>query len=439
MNRWVILLVSVFMFAGGVFIHLEWAHRDSAITGYSLFGVLNAALLGLLMWSLLSTRSRAQALVDKATHELNEKNEELKAVINSFPGMISWVDRELKYVGVNEQVAKSFNRKEEDFVGVVVGSLSQTDSGSPFRDSLEEFFVLPEMRKTYQWSQKTGSQELWFLTTLQKYQDSQRVMVVSIDITDQKLLEQEIEVARAKALHSSRLSALGEVAGGMAHEINNPLMIVYAKMEQLKRTVRVGMTESDVLKAAELIQKVEKTAERISKIIRGLRTVARDGENDPYQVVGIQSIISDTLELCHHRLKNKEITLRVPQELSPDLVFDCRATQVVQVLLNLINNAVDAVEGVPQPWIEVRVDANDDFVDFYVTDSGPGIPEAIREKIMQPFYTTKQIGKGTGLGLSISQGIAQSHGGSLQLLSNSIHTCFHLRLPRVQNPMSQAA
>jgi C4-dicarboxylate-specific signal transduction histidine kinase len=107
-----------------------------------------------------------------------------------------------------------------------------------------------------------------------------------------------------------------------------------------------------------------------------------------------------------------------------------RLAQVAQVLLNLLTNALDAVQGTPNPWVKFEVFAtNNQRIRFILTDSGPGIPKKNIGKIMQPFFTTKEVGKGTGLGLSISLGIAKSHGGNLWLNQSAKNTQFFFELP----------
>ena len=421
-------------------------------TGFSVFGFFNAILLGLLTWLTLNFKWTAEQLAHQMTRRVKQQHEELSAVINGFPGLVSWMGKDLKYLGVSDELAKTFGRCPKDFVGLDVGSVSNTPSGgASFRKSIEEFFLSPESRKSAQLKLESKHGEQHFLTTFQKYDEGQKVMVVSMDVTEQKKLEKQIEETRIKALNSARMSALGEMAGGMAHEINNPLMIIYAKLTAIKRLVNQNSPQNSGSEILKNIEKAETTIERISKIIRGLRTIARDGEKDPFQTTSIQSLIQDAAELCRHRLKSKGIDFVVQSETqASEEVIECRPTQVIQVLLNLIGNSIDALEEgnssdrkkeseqelLAQAKIKritLSVTVQGDQVDFRVQDTGPGVPESLKEKIMQPFFTTKEVGKGTGLGLSISKGIAESHHGSLFLDSKVTEGgCFILRIPRVQ-------
>ena len=121
---------------------------------------------------------------------------------------------------------------------------------------------------------------------------------------------------------------------------------------------------------------------------------------------------------------------------------ECRPTQISQFLLKLLNHSHDAIEKLPTPWIRLEVEHRGAVsqIVFRITDSGTGIPPAIREKLMQPFFTTKDFGKGTGLGLSISRGIAEAHGGALRHVADAPNTCFELHLPlrQPQVPTSSA-
>ncbi|MDD4974066.1 MAG: ATP-binding protein [Bacteriovorax sp.] len=237
-----------------------------------------------------------------------------------------------------------------------------------------------------------------------------------------------VEEQRKQAIQSAKLSSLGEMASGIAHEINNPLTIISAIASTLKRPR--GENEVDH-KLNNSLDKIIKTVDRIAKIIRGLHAFSRDSYNDPAVETTVQHIIDGTLELCKERLKNNEIDLRV---LSfQDQNIQCREVQIAQVIMNLLNNSLDALEGSIDKWIQIEMTDLGDNVSIAVSDSGKKIPEAISEKMMQPFFTTKAVGKGTGLGLSISKGIIESHNGRFYLNHIAVHTTFIIELPKKNN------
>jgi C4-dicarboxylate-specific signal transduction histidine kinase len=180
-----------------------------------------------------------------------------------------------------------------------------------------------------------------------------------------------------------------------------------------------------------------KTAERITRIIHSLKFVARDGSTDPFVNSSIRSIVDETLALCESKLKSENIDIDATS-IPADLSCVCRAVQISQVLINLINNAVDAIRDLPEKWIRIEASLQGGWIEIAVTDSGHGIPKELADKIMKPFFTTKGVGKGTGLGLSISLGIAHAHGGVLELDESSPHTRFILRLPQAHESLQTA-
>lgn len=232
----------------------------------------------------------------------------------------------------------------------------------------------------------------------------------------------ELENKQTQLLHASKMSALGEMAGGIAHEINSPLAAISLNAEIIEGALPA---DSPVVASARTILS---TVTRISKIITGLRRFARSGPKDPPVRVSAGSIIADSLSFCGEKMKNSFIDLQRDTTGDAEEVL-CQPEQMTQVLLNLLNNAVDAVSKAEKKWVRVRAERRENKIRLSVEDSGPPIPSAIREKIMQPFFTTKEAGKGTGLGLSISHGIVAAHGGKLWLDPQSAHTRFVVELP----------
>lgn len=231
-----------------------------------------------------------------------------------------------------------------------------------------------------------------------------------------------------RIVEQAKMASLGEMASGIAHEINNPLTIILGRCDNvLSAKGEQALSAKD---CATQVESIKRTADRIVKIVSGLRTFARQGDSDPMLTCSYGDIIHNTIELCKDRLGSSQVSLAI--KIDRDLQVECRATQISQVLLNLINNACDAVQELTERWIEVKLGQGQDHSELRVTDSGSGIPEAVVSRMMQAFFTTKGVGKGTGLGLSISRGIAEAHSGTLSYELHGGHTSFVLRLPLAQ-------
>lgn len=275
--------------------------------------------------------------------------------------------------------------------------------------------------------------DLWFsakITPIPAHLSAERMVVFVLrDITDKIISEKIIELERTKTLAANKMATLGEMAAGIAHEINNPLAIIQSKAWLLSKQLDGGTVEPVVIK--ETLNKISETVERISKIIKGLKTFARNAEKDPFEIFDLQTVALETLELCKERFKNHNVELK--NSIKKGFQIEGRSVQLSQVLLNLLSNAFDAVEKLPTPWVEVSCKDFGDYIELYVTDCGHGIPIHLVHKIMNPFFTTKDAGKGTGLGLSITKGIVEDHGGQFFIDRNFAHTRFVARLPKLQS------
>jgi signal transduction histidine kinase len=238
------------------------------------------------------------------------------------------------------------------------------------------------------------------------------------------LLEEE----RARSIQSAKLASLGEMAGGIAHEINNPLAIISSTMQFLRKSVQKKKLTDEII--IDAIDTIDATVVRTSKIITGLRTVSHHSDTFSKRDIVARHIFDDVLGLCSERFKNHgvEILLNLEGEEFDGLI-SCDRVQLSQVLINLLGNAFDAIQGLENKWIKLELLRDNDFDLIRVSDSGTGIPEEIIEKIFNPFFTSKDVGKGTGLGLSISKSIMAKHNGSIELDQTSEHTCFVIRIP----------
>jgi C4-dicarboxylate-specific signal transduction histidine kinase len=253
------------------------------------------------------------------------------------------------------------------------------------------------------------------------------------DISEQKRLQRELE--RERMLREQRIEALAHMAGGLAHEISNPLGIIHARANDLAEAAQDQTTlPAEVVLAA--CNSILNTSDRAIRILRGLRMFAREGSRDPMQTTDVGSLVKQTVDLVERRYETHGIALKTILPVALPLI-KCREVQIGQVLLNLLNNAFDAIDSSEKSerWVtvqaEVRHSGESDaaMMVIEVIDGGPGVAPEHRPHLMEAFYTTKPVGAGIGVGLSLSQAIAHDHGGTLNLAEVDGHTCFQLTLP----------
>lgn len=262
-----------------------------------------------------------------------------------------------------------------------------------------------------------------------------KAQAIAKKLNDDFIISQNIiKLQESKIVESSKMASLGEMASSIAHEINNPLAIISAKAQQLEKIFHQSQNFDDKFKALEHTGKIRDTVDRIAKIIKGLRQFARDGEHDPMRTSSLAAIIEDTLSLCKEKFRSGGVEVTLNLEYRGEIL--CRDTQITQVLLNLLNNSFDAINESKIKWIDISTTLTTEGIEISVTDSGLGIPKEIQSKILDPFFTTKEVGKGTGLGLSISKGIIDSHKGILRVDDKCINTRFVILIPRILNKSS---
>lgn len=248
--------------------------------------------------------------------------------------------------------------------------------------------------------------------------------------TDNDLLESQKELIEQRAMteHVNRLSSIGEMAAGFAHEINNPLAIVIGNLEILE----VELKDKNLLDefTGHLIKRTITSASRISKIIKALRSLSRASSKEGKKPTTIKNILEDCLILVEQRLTSNNIRFDV--KIKNDSPISCDPIQIGQVLINLINNACDVLETQPDlndKWIQLETKFDNEELLIIVSNNGPVITNEVMEKVFTPFFTTKPVGQGMGLGLVISRSIAVQHGGTLEVSNGLGHTSFTLRLP----------
>lgn len=231
----------------------------------------------------------------------------------------------------------------------------------------------------------------------------------------------------SKIENQTRLSDLGRLYAGIAHEINNPLAVIKGSGSYCLKRLKKGDIDIDRLNHE--LQRINKQVERVVKIIEGLKYVSRDATNDPFQSKSINEVVQNTYDLCSFKLNDFQITSNL-NLLEDDARCYINPVQIEQVIFTLVSNAIDVLEGQDFKEITISLDQDEDHVFISVIDNGPGIPKDIQTDIFKPFFTTKELGKGTGLGLSIAFEIIQKHDGLIKVGDGEKGGAFVISLPK---------
>ena len=239
----------------------------------------------------------------------------------------------------------------------------------------------------------------------------------------------QLSAAREELVRSDRLASLGQLSACVAHEINNPISGVLNLSMLLRRVLRDdGIPAGRIEEFRRYLTQISEESARVGRIVKDLLAFARVSSSQRADV-NLNALIRDTMSLLEHRLAVANV--RAELELSPELpLLRCDGPHLQQVLVNLVMNATEAMQGGGVLRVRTRLSGDAGRVEIEVTDSGSGIRAEHQSRIFDPFFTTKGEGKGVGLGLSVVYGIVESHGGTIDLHSEvGKGTTFIVRLP----------
>lgn len=358
----------------------------------------------------------------------NEKS--FRMIFEHSPIGMFRLNADLKFISVNLAFANFLGYSEVELKNMTIVDISHPDDQKTTLERASLFRSQTVQLNKYEkrYIHKSGA-TVWGLVTARSVKlesdNSNTLFSVVEDINEARLMAAELKTAQATLVNSLKMASLGEMASGIAHEINNPLAIIQSNASTLLTYIKENQFNSE--NGIKKLEKIITTSGRIAKIILGLRSFSRNAEKDPFESISLRSLIENVLSFCSEKFRLHEVTLDISP--IPELAFECRMTQIEQVLLNLLNNAHDAVENLTEKWVRLNVTVKSERLEISVTDSGNGIPAEVVEKMMQPFFTTKEIGKGTGLGLSISKGIIEDHLGQLKYDPHSQNTRFVIEMP----------
>lgn len=298
--------------------------------------------------------------------------------------------------------------------------LPKTDSSCEFTSLLNktrEFLEVPATRShTEEIKNEDGRiLSIYFSSISIDNGSGPAIVLRAKDITEERLTQKGV-------LLSSKLASLGEMAAGIAHEINNPLQTILGNLEMLE----VNLDAEEL----ERLDRVKEGVLRIRSTVKDLLMFAREQTTET-ENVDINDVIDKAIDIMHHHISRAGLEVIRDLDTKP-LTVKCNKNLLQQVIINLLQNAKDAIEESNKgSSITIRTALlPDKEVRIEVEDNGPGIEEAIVDKIFDPLFTTKEVGKGTGLGLSLSKKIVKGFGGSIEVASSKRKgTCFNISLP----------
>nr|WP_255699043.1 PAS domain S-box protein [Tychonema sp. BBK16] len=432
----------------------------------------------------------ARDLSDRKVAEsaLLAAKEQLQAVLDAVPGLVSWVSSDLRYLGVNRHLAAAYQVPAEIFVGQKVGFL---ETSSKFNDLVYKFFASPEKTTSEEITASVKGEDKTYLIVAQKYQKCSTAVFVGLDITDRKQalsdLQESEECLRQQAakleqmllilqrtqtqlIQTEKMSSLGQLVAGVAHEINNPVSFISGNVshargytEELLRVVElyqkhypdavpeiqnyIEQLDLDFVKKdlVKLLNSMQLGSERIRDVVRSLRLFSRTDEAE-MKSADIHEGLDSTLLILQNRLQAKggRTGISLVKEYGDLPRVHCYPGHLNQVFMHLLTNAIDALEtgvkdseksgiietnphlplrglsgSMSNPEIRIRTAMiGESEVAIVISDNGPGMTEEVLGCIFDPLFTTKPPGTSTGLGLSISRHlVVEKHGGKLEYVS----------------------
>jgi two-component system sensor kinase FixL len=355
----------------------------------------------------------------------------LRCILETVPDAIVVIDQNAIIHSFSTAAEKQFGYRADEVIGRNVNMLMP----SPYREEhdayVHRYRTTGERRiigigREVLGRRKDGSIFPMYLSVGEgQLQGASLFVGIIHDITEQQATERRLRALQDELLQVSRLSGMGQMASALAHELNQPLTAIVTYMQSAKRLLSKGDAGA-IGRAQDAVDRTAQQALRAGEIIRRLREFVASGDTDKIEV-RIDMIITEALALA--RASNKFGVTRVTLNLRDAAHVVVDKVQIQQVVLNLIRNALEAMEGTTASDLILSTRSFNDGVEVSVADRGPGISPEIKEHLFQPFVTTKR--HGTGVGLAISRTIIESHGGRMWADANPDGgAIFRFTLPR---------
>ncbi|WP_293125744.1 PAS domain S-box protein [Okeania sp. SIO1I7] len=408
---------------------------------------------------------------NKINLHLREAKEQLQAVLNAVPGLVSWVDADLRYIGVNQHLANAYNLPIETFINQEVGFLQTSPE---FNNFVYEFFAKPDWNYAKEVKTNVRGNTRTYLIVAQKYYRDEvslpSAVFVGLDITERLEMEaslrnsqkkfrqqayqleqtlQKLNSTTTQLIQKQKMSFLGQLITGVVHEVNNPINFISGNIAHAIKDVKDLLNLVDIYQQnyprllpeiedieldfiqedlPKLLDSIMAGAERIGDVVSSLKQFST-AEEESIKAVDIHKGLDSTLLILQNQFQGKggrpDISLMKNYGSLPKV--ECYPGQLNQVFMHILTNAIDSLEEKHEdlvtknishqpfrPQILISTKVKDNSVEIAITDNGYGMTEEISSRIFEPLFTTKHTEKNIGLGLSISQElIVEKHHGKL--------------------------
>jgi two-component system sensor kinase FixL len=361
-----------------------------------------------------------------------ERDALLRAIVETSPEGLITIDQKGIIQWFNPAAEKMFGYRADDVIGRNVSCLMPSPDREHHDGYLARYLRTGKKRiigtgREVRAQRRDGTTFPVELAVGEVVADDHRLFAGFLrDVSARRDAEQRVHDLRSELLHVSRVSEMGELASGLAHELNQPLTAIINYMQACRRLLPDSAL-ADIGRVGELIEKAVAQAERAGQIIQHLRRFVARGETER-TAEDIGNVVHDAARLALIGASERGISAAF--DLAPGLpLVMIDKVQIQQVIINLVRNSVDALSGTGKGEIIIRTTrAAHDMVEIEVCDTGPGLDEEVARRLFQPFVTTKP--GGIGIGLSICRSIADAHDGKLWATGNpGGGTIFHLTLP----------
>ncbi len=382
--------------------------------------------------------------ITERVREVADQRAFIERVVDSLPFGLYVVDRDYRIHAWNHKRETGLQGvSRTDAIGRTIFDVLHRQPASLLKREFDDVFATGRLQQFQMESNAFGDTRTFRISKIPMclHGDAvSHVITVGEDITEWK-------AAIDRTAQTEKLAALGQLAAGVMHEINNPLATIAACGESLSlhRELAAALPPSASVPGAdpgEMLRIIDLEVQRCKRIVNGLLDFARP-KAAHREVLDLNAVVQQGLFLLQHHPRYKRVKLEADLEQSRPLLVTGDADQLVQVLIALAMNALDATPEGASIRIRTRSligDAGDRRVALEVSDEGPGIPRALQSKVFEPFFTTKPQGEGTGLGLAICYGIVTDHAGHLELLSGEgSGATFQVLLPEVSHTPEVAA